>query len=41
MTCGLDQIGVGDYELDNFGVYNRKIFEYQDQNYSKEKLYKI
>lgn len=41
MINALDIIGVSDYDLDNFGVSNRKIFDYQENYYGNNKMYKI
>lgn len=41
MSYALDSIGVSDYDLDDFGISNRKILDYQEDHYSDNKVYKI
>ncbi|MCT4663012.1 MAG: hypothetical protein N4A40_14235 [Tissierellales bacterium] len=41
MTHSLETIGVSDYDLDNFGESNEKIFNYQENYYDENKVYKL
>ena len=41
MLNALDIIGVSDYDLDNFGLSNRMIFNYQENYYNYNKVYNI